>query len=92
MSIDTTEVLIKQCTETLKKLLNEIFDPAQIPPDISKSIFIAQPNKPGTKECELHRMVSLMSHIAKILLGNHHDGSQNKIKAKIAVRLCGGKE
>ena len=92
MSIDTTEALSKQCIETLKKLLNEIYDTGQISPGISKSIFIAQPKKPGTKECELHRMVNLISHIAKILLGNHHDGNQNKIKAKIAVRLCGGKE
>ena len=41
-------------------LINEIYDPGQIPPDISKSIFIALPKKPRT--------ISLMSHITKILL------------------------
>ena len=40
----------------------------QNPPKISKSIFIALPKKPGTTECELHSMISLMSQITKILL------------------------
>ncbi|GFO41248.1 craniofacial development protein 2 [Plakobranchus ocellatus] len=36
-----------------------------IPTDLSKSIFIALPKKPGATECELHRTISLMSHITK---------------------------
>ena len=34
--------------------LIEIFDFGQIPPDISKSIFIALPKKPGPSEGELN--------------------------------------
>ena len=40
----------------------------KIPQDLSKSIFIALPKKPGTLECELHRTISLMSHITKVIL------------------------
>ncbi|GFO27738.1 hypothetical protein PoB_005424300 [Plakobranchus ocellatus] len=49
-------------------LLNEIYDTGHIPADLSRSIFIALPKKPGATECELHRTISLMSHITKILL------------------------
>ena len=33
-----------------------------------KSVFIALPKSPGATECELHRTISLMSHITKVLL------------------------
>lgn len=33
-----------------------------------KSAFIAMPKKPGAVKCELHRAISLMSHMSKILL------------------------
>ena len=42
-------------------LINEIYDTGQIPPVISKSIFVALPKKPGTIGCELHRTINLMS-------------------------------
>ena len=33
-----------------------------------KSAFIAMPKKPGAVKCELHRAISLMSHMSNILL------------------------
>ena len=35
---------------------------------MAKSVFIALPKIPGAIECELHRTISLMSHITKVLL------------------------
>ena len=55
-------------TDKITTLFNAIHDTDQILPDISKSISIALPKKQGAKECELHRKVSPMSHITKILL------------------------
>ena len=49
-------------------VLNEIYDTGEIPSDLSRSIFIALPKKPGATECEFHRTISLMSHVTKILL------------------------
>ena len=40
--------------DKIPTLLNEIYDTGQIPPDISKSIFIALPMNPGATKCELH--------------------------------------
>ena len=48
--------------------LNKICDTGPIPPDIFKSIFIALPKKTRAKEGDLHRAISLMSHVTKILL------------------------
>ena len=45
--------------EKLTIMANEIYDTGKIPQDLSKSIFIALPKKPGTIECELHRTISL---------------------------------
>ena len=49
-------------------LLNRIYDSGKIPDDLLKSVFIALPKSPGATECELHRTISLMSHLTKILL------------------------
>ena len=42
-------------------MANEIYDTGTIPQDLSKSIFIALPKKPGTLECELHRTPRLVT-------------------------------
>ena len=44
------------------------YDTGEIPEDICKSIFIALSKKPGAVECELHRTISLISHITKLIL------------------------
>ena len=54
--------------EVTTKLLNSIYDSGKIPEDLIKSVFIALPKTPGATECELHRTISLMSHITKVLL------------------------
>ena len=46
--------------EKLTIMANEIYDTGKIQQDLSKSIFIALPKKPGTIECELHRTISLI--------------------------------
>ncbi|XP_076359035.1 uncharacterized protein LOC143251662 [Tachypleus tridentatus] len=58
------EVGIQEVT----KLLNAIYDTGEIPEDFKKSVFIALPKKPGTTDCEQHRIISLMSHLTKVLL------------------------
>ena len=43
------------------------YETSQIP-DLSYSIFIALSKKAGAIECELHKTISLMSHLTKVLL------------------------
>ena len=54
-----------------------------------KSVFIALPKKAGATECELHRTISLMSHVTKILLRIVMMRVRNKIRPEIAEEQCG---
>ena len=75
--------------DMLTDFLNAIYDSGEIPSDLSKSIFIALPKKPGATECESHRTISLMSHITKILLKILMARMRNKITPEIAEEQCG---
>lgn len=54
--------------EKITEIINEIYNNGDIPEDLSRSIFIALPKKPGTNKCELHRTISRMSHITKNII------------------------
>ncbi|GFN77407.1 grip1-associated protein 1 [Plakobranchus ocellatus] len=69
-------------------LRNEIYNTGQILTNLSKSIFIALPKKPGATGCELHTTTSLMSDIIKILLTIIMLRVKNKIKPEIAEEQC----
>ena len=75
--------------EKLTDLVNEIYDSGDIPEDLSKSIFITLPKKPGAVECELHRTTSLMSHITKLLLRIVMQRARKRIKPEIGEEQCG---
>ena len=47
--------------------INEIYDTGEIPEDLCRPIFIALPKKPVEVDCELHRTISLMNHIIKLI-------------------------
>ena len=65
MSVGLLAALEDYGIAKITTLLNDIYDTRQIPLDISK-LFIALPKKPWTTECELHGMISFMSHVTKI--------------------------
>ena len=64
-------------------------DTCKIPQDLSKSIFIALPKKPGTIECEFHRTISLMSHITKVILRVIMMRARRCTKPEISQEQCG---
>ena len=75
--------------EKLTIMANEIYDTGKIPQDLSKSIVIALPKKPGTIECELHRTISLMSHITKVILRVIMMRARRCTKPEIRQEQCG---
>ena len=89
LSIELIEALEEYGIEKVTTLLNEIYDTGQIPVDMSRSIFIALPKRPGATDCELHRTISLMSHITKLLLRIIMMRVRNKINPEIAEEQCG---
>ena len=89
ITTEMIEALEESGIEKITVLLNEIYDTGKIPKDMSKSIFIALPKKTGAIECELHRTISLMSHVTKILLRIIMMRTRNRIKREIAEEQCG---
>ena len=89
ITVEMIESLDEFGIDMLTDFLNAIYDTGEIPSDLSKSIFIALPKKPGATECESHRTISLMSHITKILLNILMARMRNKITPEIAEEQCG---
>ena len=88
LSIELIEALEEYGIEKVTTLLNEIYDTGQIPVDMSRSIFIALPKKPGVTDCELHRTISLLSQVTKLLLRIIIMRVRNKINPEIAEEQC----
>ena len=89
ISVELTEALEDKRIDKITSLLNKIYDTSQIPPHISKSIFIALPKKPGATEYELHKAIRLVSHITKIILSIVMMHVRNIITPEIADEQCG---
>ena len=66
--IEMIEALEEYSVEKLTKIINKIYDDGKFLEDLSKSIFITLPKKPGAVACEQHHTISLMSHVTKIIL------------------------
>ena len=64
--IEMIEALEEYGVEKLTEI-NKIYHDGKFPEDLSKSIFITLPKKPGAVDCEQHHTISLMSH-SKIIL------------------------
>jgi len=75
--------------EKLTELINKIYNSGEIPKDLSKSIFIVLPKIPGSIACELHRTISFMSHVIKLILKIIMYRAQRKIRREIGKEQCG---
>ncbi|XP_047494947.1 uncharacterized protein LOC125043038 [Penaeus chinensis] len=75
--------------EKLTEVINDIYDSGEIPKELSKSIFIALPKKPGAIEYELHRTISLKSHIIKNILRVIMARSRSRTRPEIGKEQCG---
>ena len=88
----TTELLVAAGDigiQKLTELANDIYDSGVIPDDLTKSIFITLPKKPGATECELHRTISLMRHVTKLILRILMMRARPKITPEISKEQCG---
>lgn len=48
--------------------LNEIYHNGVIREELSRSIVVELPKKPGANECDFHRTMELMSHLSKLII------------------------
>lgn len=89
ISVELLEALDSFGLAIMTDLLNDIYNSGKLPEDLYKSVFIALPKKSGAIECELHRTISLMSHVTKILLRIIMMRARRKTKPEIAEEQCG---
>ncbi|CAF4923470.1 unnamed protein product, partial [Rotaria magnacalcarata] len=52
ISIEMIQCLDERGVDIMTKLINKIYDTGELPEDLTKSIFIALPKKPGATEFE----------------------------------------
>ena len=64
----TTEMLVLAGEVGILELSNIIHNQGSFPSELNKSIFITLSKVNGTIKCEKHRTISLMSHVAKLVL------------------------
>ena len=69
-------------------IINETYSTGE-PEDLCISIFIALPKKPGAVKCELHRTISLMSHITKPILRIIMERVHSRIRPENGIEQCG---
>ena len=60
--------MLNFAVEKITTLANKINESGKLTSPMSKSVFIAIPKVQGTLECEIHRTISIMSQVTKILL------------------------
>ena len=65
-------------------LCNMIYDSSTIPKDLLKSVFVTIPKKPKATNCNEFRTISLMSHVAKLLLRIIMERIKPKIESEIS--------
>ena len=75
--------------DKIKDIANTIYHSGILPSDLTKSVFIAMPKKPGAIECELHRTISLMSHVTKTILHVLINRLRKAIRPEISHTQCG---
>ena len=70
--------------DLITNLLNDIYDNGEIPKEMFKSVFIMLPLRVGATECDIHRTISLMRHLTKLLLRILLQRMRSKLKHEIS--------
>jgi len=89
ISIEMVSALEDFGIERLTCLANKIYDEGSFPADMCKSIFITLPKKPGATKCELHRTISLMSQLTKLILRIFLDRLHGRTVGEVAEEQYG---
>jgi len=87
--VEMIDALEDYGVEKLTEVINKIYDDGKFPEDLSKSIFIALPKKPGAVDCDKHRTISLMSHVTKIILRILLMRARSRITPEIGIEQFG---
>ena len=72
----------------IESIMNKVYQTGTIPKFLSRSIFVTLPKYAGTTDCELHRTISLMSHISTTILKILMRRMRRSIQEEVAGVYC----
>lgn len=75
--------------DKITEIISDIYNSGYIEEDLSRSIFIAMPKKQSANECELHRTISSMSHVTKLIIRILMNRVCSRIRPDIRHEQCG---
>ena len=84
VSVEMIAAMGDEGIDLLYKIFNHIYDTGELPGDFLHTLLIASPKKPGAVKCKDHRIISIMSHSAEILLNIILERIQNKLCREIS--------
>ena len=87
--IELIQALDDLGAEWMTKIANKIYDEGHFPTDMSQYVFITLPKKAGKTNCELHRTISLMSHMSKVTLKVLLQRMRGRTKGEISEEQFG---
>lgn len=89
IQIEIIKLIEEEGIKKLTRLFNDIYNTGIIPREWRKSEFITLPKKPGAKNCEDYRTISLMSHLLKLFLKIIHRRIYNICEGHISPNQFG---
>ena len=89
ISVEMIEALEDTGINKLESIMNKMYNTGTIPNSLSRLIVFTLPKRAGTTECELHRTISLMSHITRLMLKVLMKRMKRPTRPEIADVQCG---
>ena len=77
------ESLGEKSLEIIKDIANKIYSRGILSEQMIETVMIIIPNVAGTRKCEPHRTISVINHMAKIILRVIIERMRSKIRPKI---------
>ena len=89
IAVEMLEVLKEWGVEVVTKITNCNNDTGWVPNQLTQSVFITIPKKPGAIQCDEFRTISVMSQLSKAVLRYILNRARNKKDTEIAEEQYG---
>ena len=87
--MEMLEYLGEKGLEIIKDIVNKIHNTGILSEQIIETVMITIPKVAGTRKCEQHRRISIINHMAKIILRVIIKGMRSKIRPEISEEQFG---
>ena len=89
IAVEMLESLGEKGLEIIKDIANKIYNTGILPEQMIETVMITMPKVAGTCNCEQHRTISIVNHMAKIILRVIIERMRSKIRPEISEEQLG---